>query len=469
MAKAHTQFTCQTCGYQSARWMGRCPDCGQWGGLVEERVSPGKRGGTLAGPSVGSSRPTPITAVDAGARHRIGTGLAELDRVLGGGIVPGSFIVLGGPPGIGKSTLLLQASSWIANEGGPVLYATAEESLEQVRARGDRLGSLCDRLLLLSETSLQPMLEHAERLRPRFLVIDSIQTMASDDLGSPPGTISQVRELAVRLMGFAKMTGVSIMAVGHITKDGSIAGPKALEHLVDAVVLMEGEEHQLHRLLRTTKNRFGPCPEVGVLEMGETGLREFANPSAVLLAQRPAGASGSVVIPTLEGSRPLLVELQALVAAPTAPTPRRVMNGVDGQRGAFLLAVLEKRLGLPLSARDVYVNVVGGVSVSEPAADVGLVTAVLSSARDIALDPHLTAFGEIGLAGEVRAVPMADLRLYEAARLGLTRCLLPCHNLDRLQGAPASLHVAGLRSVDDLVRQLEVLQRASRFDSEGDV
>ncbi len=455
MARTQTHYLCPSCGYQTPRWMGRCPDCGQWGSLVEERVASQRRVSPGSGSSTARQPPTPITAVDITSLHRVSTGLAELDRVLGGGIVPGSFLLIGGAPGIGKSTLLLQGSIQIAEAEGTVLYISAEESPEQIRSRGARLGPLSDRLLLLAETSLQIILEQAERLRPRVLVIDSIQTIASEELESPPGTISQVREAAVRLMALAKAKEVSTIVIGHITKDGSIAGPKALEHLVDAVVLLEGEEHHCHRLLRTTKNRFGHSPEMGILEMTEQGLRELANPSEVFLSQRPSGASGSVVIPILEGSRPLLVELQALVAAPGTPVPRRVFHGVDSNRGALLLAVLEKRLGLRLSECDVYVNVVGGVRVSEPAADLGLAAAVLSSARNLPLDPGLTVFGEIGLAGEVRAVPMAEQRLQEAARLGLSHCLLPRHNLDRAQATSPSLRVTGLRTLDDLPRELE--------------
>lgn len=455
MAKTQIHYLCQSCGYQTPRWMGRCPDCGQWGSLLEERVTGEQRAIARSGSSMPLQPPEPITAVATGMVRRISTGLAELDRVLGGGIVPGSFVLISGAPGIGKSTLVLQASIQIAESEGSVLYVSAEESPDQIRARGARLGSLSDRLLLLAHTSLQVILDQAERLRPRVLVIDSIQTIASEELASPPGTISQVREAAFRLMTLAKAKELSTIIIGHITKDGSIAGPKALEHLVDAVVFMEGEEHQVLRLLRTVKNRFGPSPEMGVLEMTERGLEELANPSEIFLSQRPSGASGSVVVPTVEGSRPLLVELQALVATPGAPVLRRVFNGVDGNRGALLLAVLEKRIGLRLSMHDVYINVVGGVRVSEPAVDLGLAAAVLSSARNLPLDPGLVVFGEIGLAGEVRGVPMAEQRLHEAARRGFSRCLLPKHNLDRAQPILSSLDVIGVRTLDDLVRELE--------------
>jgi len=464
MAKSLSHYLCQSCGYQTARWMGRCPDCGEWGGLLEERAASERDRGRGDGVSSGLHLATPITAVDISTLTRVSTGLAELDRVLGGGIVPGSFVLLSGDPGIGKSTLLLQASMQIAQGAGIVLYVSGEESLQQTRSRASRLGPLSDRLLLLAETSLQVILDQADRIRPTILVIDSIQTIASEELESPPGSFSQVREAAVRLMALAKKKGISTIVIGHITKEGAIAGPKTMEHLVDAVVFMEGEGHQIHRLLRAVKNRFGPTPEVGVLEMTEAGLQELANPSEVFLSQRPSGASGSVVIPTLEGSRPLLVELQALVAAPSTAIPRRVFNGVDSNRGILLLAVLEKRLGLPLSACDVYVNVVGGVRVGETAADLGMAAAILSSARNLLLDPGLCVFGEIGLAGEVRAVPMAEQRLEEAARLGLSHCLMPRHNLDRIQPDFSSLRVSGLRTLEELTETLETWQEAKSLD-----
>lgn len=464
MAKSLTHYLCQNCGYQTARWMGRCPDCGEWASLLEERVTNERDRGRRVVTSSASHCATPITAVDSGALNRVSTGLAELDRVLGGGIVPGSFVLLSGDPGIGKSTLLLQASMQIAQKDGVVLYVSGEESLQQTRSRASRLGPLSDRLLLLAETSLQMILEQTDRIRPTILVIDSIQTITSDDLESPPGSFSQVREAAVRLMALAKEKGISTMIIGHITKEGAIAGPKAMEHLVDAVVFMEGEGHQIHRLLRTVKNRFGPTPEVGVFEMTASGLQELANPSEVFLAQRPSGAPGSVVIPTLEGSRPLLVELQALVAAPSAPISRRVFNGVESNRGMLLLAVLEKRLGLPLSACDVYVNVVGGIRVAETAVDLGIAAAVLSSARNLPLDPGLCVFGEIGLAGEIRAVPMAERRLEEAARLGLSCCLMPRHNLDRRQPDFPSLRVSGLRTLEELTERLKIPQVVGSHD-----
>lgn len=464
MAKTQSHYLCQSCGYQTARWMGRCPDCGEWASLLEERATNERdRGRRVVTPSASPSA-TPITAVDIGALSRVSTGLAELDRVLGGGIVPGSFVLLSGDPGIGKSTLLLQASMQIAQKDGVVLYVSGEESLQQTRSRASRLGPLSDRLLLLAETSLQIILEQTDRIQPTILVIDSIQTITSEDLESPSGSFSQVREAAVRLMALAKEKGISTVIIGHITKEGAIAGPKAMEHLVDAVVFMEGEGHQIHRLLRTVKNRFGPTPEVGVFEMTASGLQELANPSEVFLAQRPSGAPGSVVIPTLEGSRPLLVELQALVAAPSAPIARRVFNGVESNRGILLLAVLEKRLGLPLSVCDVYVNVVGGIRVGETAADLGVAAAVLSSARNLPLDPGLCVFGEIGLAGEIRAVPMAERRLEEAARLGLSCCLMPRHNLNRRRPDFPSLRVSGLRTLEELTERLKTRQATESHD-----
>lgn len=464
MAKNLSHYLCQNCGYQTARWMGRCPDCGAWASLLEERARSERHLGRRVATSSVLHLATPITAVDIGALHRVSTGLAELDRVLGGGIVSGSFVLLSGDPGIGKSTLLLQASMHIAKGEGSVLYVSGEESPQQTRSRANRFGPLSDHLLLLAETSLQIILDQTDRIRPAVLVIDSIQTIASEELESPPGSFSQVREAVVRLMALAKGKGVSTIVIGHITKEGAIAGPKAMEHLVDAVVFMEGEGHQVHRLLRAVKNRFGPTPEIGVLEMTAAGLRELANPSEIFLSQRPLGASGSVVIPTLEGSRPLLVELQALVAVPSAPIVRRVFNGVDSNRGVLLLAVLEKRLGLPLSACDVYVNVVGGVRVGETAADLGVAVAILSSAGNLLLDPGLCVFGEIGLAGEVRAVPMAERRLEEAARLGLSHCLMPRYNLDRIQSSFSSLRVSGLYALEELKDKIETRQVVESFD-----
>jgi len=434
--------------------MGRCPDCGQWGSLLEERVRAQERGEATPGPAVSRATPTPIAALQVAEVGRLRTGLAELDRVLGGGIVPGSLILVGGAPGIGKSTLLLQASIRVASAAGAVLYVSAEESLEQIGSRAARLGGVSDRLLLLAETSVQGIAEQAERIRPSILIIDSIQTIATEELESPPGSLSQVREAAARLMALAKARQIGTLLIGHITKDGSLAGPKALEHLVDAVVIMEGDAHQLYRLLRTTKNRFGPSPDIGVLEMTEAGLAEVADPSAVFVSERPSGLPGSIVVPTLEGSRPLLVEIQALVAPPGAPVPRRVVNGVDGNRAALLLAVLERRVGLALSTRDVYINVVGGVRIGETAADLGVAAAMVSSARDVVLRPGLTLFGEVGLAGEVRAVPMAERRLQEAARLGFSRCLLPARNLEQVRAPGGSLGLVGLRTLDDLVREI---------------
>ena len=471
MGRPKSVFRCAECGHDHPKWAGRCEACGAWNTVAEERLATRPPARLLARPKTGSpvdAKPIRLGDVTGDRLKRWSLGIPELDFVFGGGLVPGSMSLIGGEPGIGKSTLLLQAALRIAR-AEPVLYVSSEESPEQIRFRAARLGPLSERLLLLAETSLQVVLDQAERLRPKVLVIDSIQTLASDELDSPPGAISQVREAAVRLMGLAKTKEISTVVIGHITKDGSIAGPKALEHLVDAVIAMEGEEHLVHRLLRTTKNRFGPSPEVGVFEMTERGLCEVADGSELFLSQRPSGAAGSVVIPTLEGTRPLLVELQALVAAPGTPVPRRVLNGIEAGRGALLLAVLEKRLGLRLAVCDVYVNIVGGVRVSETAADLGLAAAVISSAKNLPLDPGLVLFGEIGLAGEVRAVPMAERRLQEAARMGFSRCLLPRHNLDRAQTVPSSLRVTGLSTLDDLARELESARAAERFDSRRDV
>lgn len=424
MARPKSHHVCQACGYQTPAWMGRCPDCGQWGTLVEERPrSPAAGDGRRSRPDPGGG-PVAITAVRAAALERLSTGLGELDRVLGGGLIPGSLVLLGGDPGIGKSTLVLQASGALA-AAGPVLYVTGEESPEQARARAERVGALAEGLYLAAETCLEIILRHAETLKPRTLVLDSVQTTYSEELESVPGSIGQVREVATRLLRFAKAQGIATLLIGHVTKEGTLAGPKALEHLVDTVISFEGDRDQALRILRATKNRFGPTDEVGVFRMEAGGLREVANPSELFLSERPAGAPGSVVLATVEGTRPILVEVQALVARAGAGPPRRVVNGLDYNRTAMILAVAEKHLGLPVGMSDVFLNVAGGVRIQETAADLGVMAAVASSCRNLPLDPGTAVFGEVGLAGEVRVVAHTDRRAQEVARLGLTRCLLP--------------------------------------------
>lgn len=429
MAGRRSVFECQQCGYQTARWLGRCPDCGAWGGLAEVPAAAPDRGGAGSGQRGAApgppARAIPLAEAAAGEAERIPTGLGELDRVLGGGLVPGAVTLVGGEPGVGKSTLLLQAAACLGRAGRTVLYVSGEESPAQVGARGRRLGAGDPRLYVLGETSLEGVLAQCQELQPFALILDSIQTTASADLDSPPGSLSQVREVAGRLLELAKRQGCAVFLVGHVTKEGSLAGPKALEHIVDTVVAFEGDRAQATRILRATKNRFGPTDEIGVFEMRADGLAGVENPSALFLAERPPRAPGSVVVATLEGSRPILLELQALVAGSGAAYPRRVANGLDPQRVAMLLAVVEKRLAVGLGGADVFLNVVGGLQVREPGADLGVVAAVLSSARGAALDPAWAVFGEVGLAGEVRGVPAPERRLAELGRLGFRRVLLP--------------------------------------------
>ena len=450
MARIKTHFECQQCGYQAPRWMGRCPECGNWGSLVEERpTAGGGRGAGVRGPS---ASPVPVTEVEGPALARIPTGFPEVDRTLGGGVVPGSVVLIGGDPGIGKSTLLLQVAARLASQGRKALYVSGEESTEQIRVRAERIGAMSPHLYLAAETLLEAIIEHGERIRPDLLILDSIQTTFAGALESPPGSISQVREVASRLLTLSKERAISTCLIGHVTKEGSFAGPKALEHIVDTVIYFEGEQQHAYRILRVTKNRFGSTHEIGIFEMTEVGLKEVDNPSRIFLAERSAGVTGSAVVVTMEGTRPLLVEIQALVAPTHASFPRRVVTGADLNRVAILLAVLEKRVGMPLSTCDVFVNVAGGVRITEPAADLGIVAAVASSLRSAPLDPRMVCFGEVGLTGEIRAVRHAAQRLHEARQLGFARCILPETN----EGRPreADIEAIGLRTVDAMMHVL---------------
>lgn len=425
MAGKRSYYECQQCGCQSPRWLGRCPDCGTWGSLTEVLVGAGgPPDGARSARSAGrlpATAPVPLVQV-AGVEHRrLRTGIGEFDRVLGGGLVPGAMILVGGDPGVGKSTLLLQAAGALARQGLTVLYASGEESLAQVSERGRRLGADAPDLYVAAETSLDAILEHIASIKPTAVVVDSIQTTWDAALESAAGSLSQVRQAAGRLLEVAKRQEVSVWLIGHVTKEGSLAGPKALEHIVDTVLSFEGDRHQAYRILRASKNRFGPTDEVGVFEMRAGGLTPVENPSAVFLAERPDGAPGSVVVATVEGTRPILVEVQALVTPTGATMPRRVANGLDFQRVAMLLAVLEKRLRVGLGASDVFLNVAGGLVVEEPAADLGVVAAVLSSVRNVPVEASWAFFGEVGLGGEVRRVAQTEKRLQELARLGFTR------------------------------------------------
>jgi DNA repair protein RadA/Sms len=416
-----TIFSCQRCGLQAPKWLGRCPECGAWGTLVEEPIAPASRTRGDAPPAV----PVPWPEIPSSDGLRLSTTLPELDRVLGGGLVPGCVVLVGGEPGIGKSTLLLQFASGLAADGRVVLYVSGEESAVQMRLRGDRLGVAAESLLVLAETALESVLETAARTRPAALIVDSVQAVRCSDLASVPGSVGQVREAASRLTDLAKSSGTPVLLVGHATKDGSLAGPKTLEHLVDTVLQFEGDRQHVHRVLRALKNRFGPADELGVFTMTGSGLVGVPDPSGLFLSERPRGAPGSAILPTIEGSRPLLVEVQALVGEPVQGTPRRTTLGVDSNRAALILAVLQRRLGLQVAGRDLFVNIAGGLEVREPAADLAVAAALASSLSARPLPEGWTIMGEVGLTGEIRSVSRVDARLREAARLGFETAVLP--------------------------------------------
>src|SRR5688572_25328605 len=448
-------FVCQECGAQSPKWMGRCNDCGAWNSLVEERVA------DAAPAATGSSRYAQFSTTSAAKLYaevemahgvRLSTGIGEFDRVLGGGVVPGSLILLGGEPGIGKSTLLLQAAAHFAREVGPVLYASAEESEHQVKSRGDRLGVGAAPLYLLSETCIERILEEVARLSPAMVVVDSVQTVWSNKFQSAPGSIGQVREAATQFLFAAKNQNIPTVLVGHVTKDGSLAGPKVLEHVVDTVLYFEGERHHSHRVVRAVKNRFGAVSELGVFEMTGTGLRPVPNPSRLFLSERASGAPGSAVVCCVEGSRPILVEVQALVSTSTYGNARRMAIGIDQNRVSLLLAVLEKRAGLSLAGDDVYVNIAGGMNIEEPAADLSVVAAVASSVRNRSLPAATALFGEVGLSGEIRGIPQAALRVREAVQMGFGRIVMPAANADGLKAEGCD--IVGVRTVGEALDQL---------------
>jgi DNA repair protein RadA/Sms len=448
-----TTWVCQQCGTPAPGWLGQCRSCGAWSSIVEEPVAePRPRGARVA--AVGGA-PIPLAAVAAGATLRRSTGLAELDRVLGGGLVQGSVVLVGGDPGIGKSTLALQACGALARQGLSVVYVAGEESPEQVRLRADRLGMVESGVLVVPETQAEAVADLVERTRPAAVVVDSIQTLHTAALASAPGSVGQVRESAAILTARCKASGVACFLIGHVTKEGTLAGPRVLEHIVDTVLYFEGDGAHALRVLRAVKNRFGSTNEVAVFEMGEGGLVEVANPSAAFLAERPAGAPGSAVLATLEGSRPVLVEIQALVSRSGLAMPRRAAIGLEAARAALLLAVLEKRLRMPFHEQDVFLNVAGGLRLDEPAADLAVVAAVASSARGRPLPPDVAVWGEVGLTGEVRSVGRADARLREAVRQGFRHCVLPAGNARGL-AVPDGARARGVANLEQLFDALEL-------------
>jgi len=450
-------FVCQECGAQSSKWLGRCADCGAWNSFVEERAAEAAVPATAnryANLGAGG-RAVLYADVEVTQAARIPTGIDEFDRVLGGGIVPGSLVLLGGEPGIGKSTLLLQAAAAVARTAGPVLYASGEESEHQIKSRGDRLGVGAAPIYILAETCIERILEEVARLKPAMVIVDSVQTVWSNKFQSAPGSIGQVREAATQFLFTAKGQNVPTVLVGHVTKDGSLAGPKVLEHVVDTVLSFEGERHHAHRVVRAVKNRFGAVSELGVFEMTGTGLVPVPNPSKLFLSERASGTPGSAVFCSVEGSRPILVEVQALVSTSTYGTSRRMAIGVDQNRVALLLAVLEKRAGLALVGDDVYVNIAGGMSIDEPAVDLSVVAALASSVRNRPLAAQTAVFGEVGLSGEIRGIPQAPLRVREAVQMGFTRVVMPEVNVDPAEAAAAhGCEIVGVRTIGEALDRL---------------
>ena len=456
MPKAKTIFYCTQCGNETPKWAGKCPACGSWNTIVEQPAEPrkkasaGQQGGGIRGGLL--NRPKPMAEVETTDELRFETGLSELDRVLGGGAVQGSLVLVGGDPGIGKYTLLLQVCKNLADAHHSVLYISGEESLQQIKIRADRIGSFTESLELFCETNLADISSVLRRKKPRVVIIDSIQTMYSEEVSSAPGSVSQVRQATSLLLQLAKSLGITIFIVGHVTKEGVVAGPRVLEHMVDTVLYFEGDRHAAYRILRSVKNRFGSTNEIGVFEMQQVGLVEVENPSEYMLNGRPEGASGSIVTCSIEGTRPILLEIQALVCKTGFGLPRRTAAGADLNRVNLLMAVLEKRAGIPLSSCDAYVNIAGGVKMNEPAIDLGIVLAIISSYRENPINEKTICFGEVGLSGEVRAVSMAEQRVTEAKKLGFDECILPQVSLDSMKDSgsvPKGIRLTGVRSVKD--------------------
>jgi len=462
--KKKTAFFCQECGFESAKWTGQCPSCKAWNSMVEEpvRITAGGRGaggakgsspsrspGFMLGADSRVARPVSLSSVKEAEEARFSTGFGELDRVLGGGAVAGSLVLVGGDPGIGKSTILLQTSCNMAREGLSVLYISGEESLRQIKLRASRVGGAPETLRFLCETNLETITDIILAEKPQVVVIDSIQTMYSEEVASAPGSVSQVRETTAVLLRLAKETGITFFIVGHVTKEGTVAGPRVLEHMVDTVLYFEGDRYASYRILRGVKNRFGSTNEIGVFEMRREGLQEVPNPSEYMLSGRPLGASGSVVTCSMEGTRPMLTEVQALVVRTNFGYPRRQSTGTDSNRVSVLMAVLEKRMGIPLSDYDAYINLAGGIRQTEPALDLGIVLAILSSFQNRAVPDDLIVFGEVGLSGEVRAVSMAENRVQEAAKLGFRTCILPASSTRGMK-VPDGMKLIPIRGIGQL-------------------
>ena len=446
MAKAKKSiYFCQNCGHEESKWLGQCPMCREWNTFVEEKVTVSK--GTAAKNTVREAEDVTLSSVSTDQEDRMQTEIEELDRVLGGGVVPGSLVLVGGDPGIGKSTLLLQVCKRLSDQGRKVLYISGEESLKQIKLRANRMGTFSDHLLLLCETNLETIRQVIEREHPAVAVIDSIQTMYSEEVTAAPGSVSQVREATNTLMQIAKGLNITIFIVGHVTKEGTVAGPRVLEHMVDTVLYFEGDRYASYRILRGVKNRFGSTNEIGVFEMRETGLEEVPNPSEYMLNGRPEDASGSVVACSMEGTRPILMEIQALVCRSNFGMPRRTAAGTDYNRVNLLMAVLEKRVGLPLSNYDAYINIAGGIRMNEPAIDLGIVMAIVSSYKNQSISPGTIVFGEVGLSGEVRAVSMPEQRVAEARKLGFKTCIMPQVSKDMLKKIEG-IEVIGVKSVN---------------------
>jgi DNA repair protein RadA/Sms len=451
MAKQKTIFVCQSCGYKAPKWLGRCPDCSAWNSFVEELSEDVQKERERRQPALG--KPRRIDSISTDKEIRLKTGLNEFDRTLGGGLVPGSLVLIGGDPGIGKSTLILQAVQKLAQYGLKTLYISGEESVQQIKMRADRLTAGAHELYLLTGTCLEDIIERLEELDPRVIVVDSIQTVFTESLSSAPGSIGQVREVTSRLMNLAKRSGRAIFLIGHVTKDGAIAGPKVLEHLVDTVLYFEGDGSHMYRILRSVKNRFGPTNEIGVFEMQDHGLEEVGNPSNIFLEERESDVSGSIVVSSMEGSRPLLVEMQALVCNSYLAMPRRTTIGVDPNRVSVLVAVLAKRGGVALSDKDIFINVAGGIKIDEPAIDLGIIATAASSFLNKPIPRNTVTFGEVGLSGEIRGVGHTELRLKEAMKLGFSRCVLAQKSLKALK-TKSDMELIGVSTVQEALERL---------------